>query len=140
MNQVIDDSALKTKITVIEYVRGLPAQDPAMAERGDEMVLVHVSVDQTGIEYPYYTTESGQFRINAPTSIGQSASSDLVKKYTSENGYPELKSVKGQSSGDGWVALYIKKDTPEITFTYKRTAFQTTNGELPKFEGSVLLK
>ncbi len=111
-----------------------------MAERGDELVLVHVSIDQSSIEYPYYTTESGQFQISAPTSIGQSASSDLVKKYMSANGYPELKSVKGQSSGDGWVALYIKKGAPEVTFTYKRSGFQTTSGELPKFEGTALLK
>lgn len=140
VNVTVNDEGEGIKVTVLEYVRGLTPPPPAIAANGQEMVLIHVSVDQTGalIQNPF--TSDATFKFSANGSIGQGGKNDVTVAWMKDNGYPMLPDVKGKSKAEGWVPGYVKKDATGLKVTYSRLGGTTLDGKtIPKFEQDIPL-
>jgi hypothetical protein len=132
VGKTVTDPDLGDKVVVKNVVRNfpIPASAQAMADNGNELVLVEMEVSVGEKYYSNIDSSSFTWGVGTEEYSGQSASQPDVQSAMKAAGYTPLETVRTGESGSGWVAGFLKKpNDPAGYVAYRRVELRGSDGK-----------
>lgn len=131
LDSTIHDKGLGHTIMFEDVVRRFPApkSSQALVDQGDELVLVKVKVTAGEKYYVTLGQDDFTFGVDGSDYPGMSMATPAIKRAMRKAGYPPLAEVDAGTSGEGWVAGFVRPaGSAKAYVAYHRLAYQVSGG------------